>query len=377
MGSPAKRIPKYLSIKRMLMERIARGQYGGKTPVPPEKELAREMGAAPMTVRRAIQELVGEGMLVRQRGRGKGTFVCDVRGVPHAPSSTDAKLKRVGVLHRQSMNELRESPVYFLIYMEVQAECARNGVALEFLPDGTEEKRSASSIKGMAADSGVQALLVLDWWSAQSLLEVQDSGLPVIVPGPFQETIPVSCVVANEYQGSFAATQHLRELGHNTVALVNSRKEIKTTVDRRGGWIAAMDLPSEDAEAITYRAGRDGLRSGQSLAEVKEDLLRQFKERRPPSGIFARDGFYSYATIAALRELGLSCPEDVSITCLGASYERVLDMPHMTSVQVPEGALGRAVVRLAQDLVSGRQESAVGLVLPMQVFEGESVLPVK
>jgi DNA-binding LacI/PurR family transcriptional regulator len=373
----AKKLPKYLIIKRTLMDRIARKQYSGKIAVPPEKELAGELGAAPMTVRRAIQELVGEGLLVRQRGRGKGTFVCDVRGVPHAARSDGSQLKRVGVLHRQSMNELRESPVYFLIYMEIQAECARNGVALEFLPDGTEERRSATSIKRMAADSGVQALLVLDWWNPTDLLEVQESGLPVIVPGSFQETIPVSCVVGNEYQGAFAATRHLQELGHKTVALVNSRKEIKTTVDRRGGWIAAADMTFEDAEKISYRAGRKGLRSGQTFAEIKDDLVKQFKKRPPPSAIFARDGYFAYAVIAALRELERSCPGDISIACVGSSYEKVLDMPRMTSAEINDGALGRAVVRLAQDLVSGRQDSAVQIALPMHVTEGESVRAAK
>jgi DNA-binding LacI/PurR family transcriptional regulator len=377
VATKAKKIPKYLQIKRELMNRIARKEYSATIAVPPEKELAGELGAAPMTVRRAIQELVDEGVIVRQRGRGKGTFVRDVRGVPFAAKSDGAKLKRVGVLHRQSMNELRESPVYFLIYMEIQAECARNGVALEFLPDGTEENRSAAQVIKMAGDSGVQALLVLDWWRPEDLIEVQESGIPVIVPGPFQETIPVSCVVGNEYQGAFAATRHLQELGHEAVALVNSRKEIRTTVDRRGGWIAAMDLAFEEAEKLSYRAGRTGVRSGQSFAEVKGDLVKQFKKRRPPSAVFARDGYYSYAVISALRELGLSCPQDVSITCVGHSYEKVLDMPHMTSAQTAEGALGRSVVRLAQDLVSGRQECPVGILLPMQVVEGESVRPAK
>jgi DNA-binding LacI/PurR family transcriptional regulator len=148
-------------------------------------------------------------------------------------------------------------------------------------------------------------------------------------------------------------------------------------VDRRGGWIAAADLSFEDAEKITYRAGRTGVHSGQSFADVKDDLVKQFKKRRPPSAVFARDGYFAYVTISALGELGLSCPGDVSITCVGRSYEKVLDMPHMTSAQAAEGALGRSVVRLAQDLVSGRQESPVGILLPMQVIEGESTRPAK
>jgi LacI family transcriptional regulator len=369
-ASRTKRVPKYLVIKHELRERIARGDYGAGVPVPPERALAVELKAAPMTVRRAISELVDEGVLLRQRGRGKGTFVREVKGVPHAARSRDAGLRRMAVLHRRHPDTLRASPVYMVIFMEVQAECARNGVALEFLP--VAETEGSSGILSRADESGARALLVLDWWRSEDLLDVQNSGLPVIVPGPFQETIPVSSVCANEYQGAFAATRHLVDLGHASVALVNSRKEIRTTVDRWGGWIAATGMNFEAAEKLTYRAGRPGAHSGHDFEEVVSDLTSQFRKRRPPSAIFARDGQFAHATMTALKQLGRSCPKDVSVACIGTFYEAMLGLPRMTAATVPDGALGRAVVRLAQDLVSGRQEAPVGILLPMQVVEGES-----
>ncbi len=341
-------------------------------PVPPERSLAAELKVAPMTVRRAIGELVDEGVLVRQRGRGKGTFVRELKGVPHAARSRDAGLRRVAVLHRGDPETLRGSPVYLVIFMEVQAECARNGVALEFLPVAEDE--GSAGILRRARESGAQALMVLDWWSSNDILEVQAAGLPVVVPGPFQETIPVSSVSANEYQGAFAATRHLMDLGHGSVALVNSRKEIRTTVDRWGGWIAATGLDFQAAEKISYRAGRPGAHTGLDFGEMVDELVAEFKKRRPPTAVFARDGQYAHAAMVALEKLGRACPQDVSVACLGTYYERPLGLPRMTAATVPEGALGRAVVRLAQDLVSGRQEAPVGVLLPMHVAEGETAL---
>jgi len=370
-----KRMPKYLAIKGELRQRIARGLYGGSIPVPPERILSGEMDASPMTVRRAIGELVDEGLLVRQPGRGKGTFVREKTGVPHAARSRDAGLKRIAVLHRQSPEDLRASPVYMVIFMEVQAACASNGVSLEFLP--VAEEQDAAGIIRCAKESGAQALMVLDWWESEELLCVQDAGIPVVVPGPFQETVPVSSVCPNEYQGAYAATRHLMDLGHQRIALVNSRKEIRTTVDRWGGWLAASGLDARSAEQITYRVGRPGTRSGQSFDEVVADLAAQFDQRPPPSAIFARDGQFAQAAFAALERLGLSCPEDVSLACVGTSYQESLGFPRMTAATIPDGALGRAVVRLTQDLVSGRQDSPVGIVLPMHVLEGDSVRNLK
>lgn len=45
--------------------------------LPRDKELAKAFGVAPITVRRALGQLSAEGILVRRRGRGGGTFVAE------------------------------------------------------------------------------------------------------------------------------------------------------------------------------------------------------------------------------------------------------------------------------------------------------------
>jgi hypothetical protein len=57
---------------------------------------------------------------------------------------------------------------------------------------------------------------------------------------------------------------------------------------------------------------------------------------------------------------------------VGRYYEGVFDMPHITSAQSVEGAQGREVVLLAAELVNGRRTGPLGIVLPMQMVEGET-----
>jgi LacI family transcriptional regulator len=283
----------------------------------------------------------------------------------------------MGVLHRQTLAELKDSPVYFMIFMEIQAECSRNGVALEFLPVTETEAKGAAALRRLARQSGLQALVVLDWWRSEELVEIQRSGLHVIVPGPFQETVPLSFVCPNEYLGACAVTRHLLGLGHPAVAMVNSRKDVRSTTERWAGWLAGTGLSAEAAQALLYRVGRADPHGGQSFDELCDELAGEFKRRKPPSALFARDGYFAYAALTALARLGLRCPDDISVGCVGGYYERSLGLPSMTAARVEDGALGRAVVRLAQDLISGRQEGPVGIVLPMHVTEGESARGVK
>jgi DNA-binding GntR family transcriptional regulator len=65
--------PPYAQLARSVRESIARGQYRPGDRLPSEAELCAAYGVSPMTVRRAIAELVREDVAVTEHGRG--TFV--------------------------------------------------------------------------------------------------------------------------------------------------------------------------------------------------------------------------------------------------------------------------------------------------------------
>ena len=69
----------YVQIYSIFLDKIESGEWPAETQIPPEDELCRIYDVSKVTVREAIQELVREGYLKRQQG--KGTFV--TYSVPH------------------------------------------------------------------------------------------------------------------------------------------------------------------------------------------------------------------------------------------------------------------------------------------------------
>jgi len=65
--------PLYLQIQEYLAEQIVSGELKPESRIPSERELSTELGVSRMTVRRAITELVNEGLV--ERVHGAGTFV--------------------------------------------------------------------------------------------------------------------------------------------------------------------------------------------------------------------------------------------------------------------------------------------------------------
>ncbi|MDR7482361.1 MAG: GntR family transcriptional regulator [Armatimonadota bacterium] len=76
---PRSRVPKYLQVKAGLMRWIQRDGFTEGHRLPSEQELVVQFGVSKMTVRQAVTELVREGFLRRDHGRG--TFVTRPRAL--------------------------------------------------------------------------------------------------------------------------------------------------------------------------------------------------------------------------------------------------------------------------------------------------------
>ena len=68
-------IPLYYQLKQYLEEKIERGDLKPGEFIPSEREMSEQFGISRMTVRQALQELVVEGKLIREKG--KGTVVAE------------------------------------------------------------------------------------------------------------------------------------------------------------------------------------------------------------------------------------------------------------------------------------------------------------
>jgi GntR family transcriptional regulator len=70
-------LPLYYQLKEVLKQQIISGHLAPNTAIPSEPELVSQYRVSRATVRQALSELVHEGLLYRQHG--KGTFVCEPR----------------------------------------------------------------------------------------------------------------------------------------------------------------------------------------------------------------------------------------------------------------------------------------------------------
>ena len=101
----------YLQLETELKQKMLTGEYAVGERIPTEPELCDEYGVSRITVRRAVQDLVDEGLLKKVRGRG--TFVAVPKYVMNVGSREDRSfedLTRQGMETSYEIVESKEVP---------------------------------------------------------------------------------------------------------------------------------------------------------------------------------------------------------------------------------------------------------------------------
>lgn len=186
MGS-IERLPAYHRLYVVLAERIRIGEYRVGAALPSEADLTEEHGVSRVTVRRALDQLVSEGLIEKQQGRGSFVAHLDLKSdKPPALSGVITNLVAGGdVLKVETLQWARtNAPQHAAtaLGLESQAECLlitrvrRHGdspisVTSIYIPaqigDRLDEAKSEQSlILEQLADAGFEPLHTIHRLSA-------------------------------------------------------------------------------------------------------------------------------------------------------------------------------------------------------------------
>lgn len=155
-------IPAYYQLKEKIREQISTGIYKVGDCISSERELSEKYGVSRMTVRQALGELVNDGILIKEKG--KGTFVCEPKVKQEDLMSFTEIISKSGRVLETKVNSLEiiETPEElenifgnFNLYKidrsrYVDSECIANEVVYvpkDFVGEITEEELKGSFYK--------------------------------------------------------------------------------------------------------------------------------------------------------------------------------------------------------------------------------------
>jgi len=203
--------------------------------------------------------------------------------------------------------------------------------------DPSAEERALAQLLELRADGLVIAGARLP---AEAVASAARS-VPTAVVGSNLRLRNVDVVVDDDFRGAELAVEHLVQLGHKDIALIDGGQGAGAA-ERRAGYEAAMRGARLGARILVEPG--DFTESG-----GYEAARRLVARRHRPTAIFASNDQSAVGALDAINEAGLQVPRDVSLmgydnTALAALRHISLTTIHQPRNQIGEMAM-RAVIR--------------------------------
>lgn len=352
-------VPRYVQAKRILAEAIRCGSLRPGIKLPNTSEIGAAINVSLITAHKAIQCLVQEGWLKRERGRGtfvRGDFEASVAAKPQF---------RVGVIMHPA-TELDD--FYHGAVMTGLHEAADES---ELVGEVVIQKRTMPDGLGII---DADALLCLHpYQDAFPYLEAESENRVIVVLGGSMEDTPLNCVDSRNFEGMRTAVRHLVALGHERIAIVNGPLAATNCLHRFQGYQAELKSNGIDVQP-DYVFNAELAKSAEAVFDRLSQMM-QTSER--PTAIVSCGYYLALDIMGLLRDLNLGIPQDVSLVAFDDPKSASLLNPSLTTVRQPLKEMGKFAYERIVQLMSGERPGHRVELLPTSLIVRDSTAPIR
>lgn len=166
---------------------------------------------------------------------------------------------------------------------------------------------------------------------------VTRSNIPAIAMDVEIEGNPFKGDGCDHVYGGYLATQHLIDYGHKKIGAISGSSDYISSVDRLKGYQRALKEAGLEYDPSLVYTGNYKLESGQDALPY---LLG-----KGVTAIFAFNDMIALGIYKAIRDFGMSIPEDISIVGYDDIFiADILEVP-LTTIHIPIGNIGKRAAR--------------------------------
>ncbi|HOJ39012.1 MAG TPA: substrate-binding domain-containing protein, partial [bacterium] len=204
-------------------------------------------------------------------------------------------------------------------------------------------------------------------FSDRRVAKLRKLGLPLVVLGRTEEE-NVYTVDVDHREIFFLLTEHLLKLGHRKIGLVNGPVDLTVCEDKLTGYRQALEQYGVSFNRRLVRYGPFSEVSGYQNARKLLEL--------PITALVCADDFISMGALRAIREKGLSVPEDISLCgCHNSSFTQHT-VPSLTTADIFPSVLGKKAAEKLARVMRGEQVET-RTVIPGKLMIRESTREVR
>lgn len=190
----------------------------------------------------------------------------------------------------------------------------------------------------------------------ERLRSIADSNMPLVVVGRDFRHKTVDHISADNFTGGFEATQHLIDLGHKRIAFIGAAFESRGSLKRLQGYLNALEKHGFpiDERLITGRKESVSDVPGYSTEKIGyEGMKRLLSLPQRPTAVFARNDFTAVGAMTAIKEAGLSIPQDIAVVGFDDTPLAIHTVPALTTVRQPMRLQGQIAAEMLLRRITG------------------------
>ena len=336
-------LPAYKWLAAGLKAEVVKGRHGPGERLASEHDLARQHGLARVTVRKATELLVAEGVL--ERRPGKGLFVRE---------------KAVGVLKILAGNLAWEPSIR--IVRGAQQAARKLGYEVQVCDAHGDASANMESVARLAGNGTrgavIMALHTPAFRAAVSRLKAD--GFPfVLVDTYLKDGSGYASVAADNYGGGFVAGTQIAKAGHRCAGFIGDAGT-STVEDRLSGFrdgLAEFGVVLPRGMTCVFETPDPFVDWGEYVREACAKLLGGGAKSRP-SAVFCSCDAVARVVYRFCAEKKIRIPDDLGVVGFDDDPLAEWLSPGLTTVRQPFTEMGAAAMRLLEAQLTGIDATA-------------------
>ncbi|BAM48248.1 LacI family transcriptional regulator [Amphibacillus xylanus NBRC 15112] len=330
-------------------------------------DLARKTGYSITTVSRALNNNPGVSE------KTKKLIIEEANRIGYYPNSiarslTMKKSFTLGVIFTEDLGLGMKHPFFSAVIEGFKERAEKFGFDLVFLNRyiGNEKKSYIDHAYYRGVDG---VIIVCSDFDDPEVLKLIESDLPNVVLDVYSHKTNV--IYSNNLYGSELVIEHLYSLGHRKIAHIAETAGSFAGKERIKGYKLALDkygIPInesyiESGSHFSYESGYTAMKKLLSLDDI-------------PTAVFASSDTVAVGAIKAIRDAGLSVPDDISIVGFDDIELAQHITPALTTVCQNKELMGRRAADVLINQINQKDDEYTGeytaVVLPVELIVRES-----
>ncbi|MFH0520499.1 LacI family DNA-binding transcriptional regulator [Streptomyces sp. M41] len=240
------------------------------------------------------------------------------------------------------------NPYFTEILQGVEAAALEHGYSL-LIADPHDDPKHERKVVQLLHERRVDGMIVAPSADPRELIAylgrhmVPTVLLDRVVDIPADGATPFDQVCADSAEPMAQLVTHLAGLGHRRIALVAGLPGLSTTSERLSGYREGLTTAglAYDENLVVH---------GDSASAGAEEAAGTLLSRAtPPTALVTANNAMTIGALRALRDRGLSVPEDIALCCFDDFAWADLFSPRLTAIAQPSRDIGRQAVRVLLD----------------------------